>query len=177
MKENKNITSKKGEPLTIMGEMIEIGRKAPEFKAVDSHGNTIKVSDFKGRVTIITAFPAIKTPVCSMQARKFNKIATSINKDIVVIGISKDDTADTHDFCIAEGIEGIHILSDKKWGEFGRKYGFDIKELGLLARGTVIIGPDGMVSYVEYVPDITHEPDYGKAMECAKNAALKKNIF
>ena len=177
MKENKNITSKKGEPLTIIGEMKQVGQKAPDFKAVDTDGNTVRLSALKGKIAIITAFPAIKTPVCSMQARKFNKMASSINKDVVVIGISKDETSDTKSFCIAEGIDGIHILSDRKYGEFGRKYGFDIKELGLLARGTVIIGPDGMVSYVEYVPDITHEPDYGKAMECAKNAALKKNIF
>ncbi len=177
MKENKNITSKKGEPLTIMGEMIQVGQKAPDFKAVDIDGNTIRLSDFKGKIAIITAFPAIKTPVCSMQARKFNKMASSINKDVVVIGISKDETADSKSFCIAEGIDGIHILSDRKYGEFGRKYGFEIKELGLLARGTVIADHDGTVRYVEYVPDITEEPDYGKALECAKSTALKNNNF
>ena len=168
MKENKHITSRMGTPLTILGKMIETGDMAPDFKSTDIDGNIVKLSDFKGKTIIITAFPAIKTPVCSMQAREFNKRAVTLGKDVVVLGISKDDISDTRSFCIAEGIKGIHILSDKKYGEFGIRYGFDIKELGLLARGTVVINKDGKVVYAEYVSDIVDEPAYDKAIDAAK---------
>ena len=52
--------------------------------------------------------------------------------------------------------------------EFGLKYGFLIEELRLLTRGIVIIGKDQKVKYVEYVPEITAEPDYEKAMEALR---------
>ncbi|MBR7157213.1 MAG: thiol peroxidase [Bacteroidales bacterium] len=168
MKENRNITSKMGSPLTIVGKMIAVGDTAPEFKATGIDGGDVKLSDFKGKTIIITAFPAIKTTVCSMRAREFNKRAVTLGKDVVVLGISKDDISDTRSFCIAEGIEGIFILSDKKYGEFGSRYGFEIKELGLLARGTVVINKDGKVVYAEYVSDIVDEPAYDKAINTAK---------
>jgi thiol peroxidase len=43
--------------------------------------------------------------------------------------------------------------------EFGTRYGFLIEELRLLARGTVVIDAKGVVQYVEYVPDVSMEPD------------------
>lgn len=169
MKENKNITSKKGTPLTLLGEIIKVGDIAPNFNAVNINGERVKLSDFKGKTIIITVFPAINTPVCSMQTREFNKRAANLDNNIVVLGISKDDISDTKRFCIAEGIKNIHILSDKKYEDFGVRYGFEIKELGLLARGTIIIDKEGKVVYAEYVSDIVDEPDYDKAIKAVED--------
>ena len=66
----------------------------------------------------------------------------------------------------AEGLENIRTISDHKDLDFGQKYGFWIKELRLLARGTVIIDKAGIVRYVEYVSEVTHEPDYEAALAC-----------
>ncbi|MBR5856462.1 MAG: thiol peroxidase [Bacteroidales bacterium] len=165
MKENKNITSKRGTPLTLLGEIVKVGDIAPNFNAVNINGERVKLSDFKGKSVVITVFPAINTPVCSMQAREFNKRAAAANKDVVILGISKDDISDSKRFCISEGINNMHILSDKKYEDFGVRYGFEIKELGLLARGTVIISKDGRVVYAEYVPDIADEPAYDEAFK------------
>jgi thiol peroxidase len=52
--------------------------------------------------------------------------------------------------------------------EFGQKYGFWIKELRLLARGTVVIDKAGIVKYVEYVSEVTHEPNYDAALAVVK---------
>ena len=168
MKENKNITSKNGTPLTLLGNIMEVGDIAPNFNAVNINGERVKLSDFKGKTIIITVFPAINTPVCSMQTREFNKRAAALDKEIVVLGISKDDISDTKKFCIAEGIRNIHILSDKKYEDFGVRYGFEIKELGLLARGTIIIDKDGRIAYTEYVSDIVDEPAYDKAIKAVE---------
>ena len=44
-----------------------------------------------------------------------------------------------------------------------------IKELRLLARGTVVIDKSGIVRYAEYVSEVTNEPDYEAALTLVKN--------
>ena len=72
-------------------------------------------------------------------------------------------------FCADKGIENALTTSDHKELDFGLKYGFVIKELRLLARGTVIVDKEGNVKYVEYVSEIGEHPDYDKALEVAKS--------
>jgi thioredoxin-dependent peroxiredoxin len=67
-------------------------------------------------------------------------------------------------FCGNEGIENTITLSDSKGREFGHKYGFYIQELGLLARGIVVIDENNKVVHVEYVKDVGTEPNYDKAL-------------
>ena len=71
-------------------------------------------------------------------------------------------------FCAAEGLDKIITISDHKDLEFGEKYGFVIKELRLLARGTVVVDKTGIVKYVEYVPEVTNEPNYEAALAVVK---------
>ena len=49
-------------------------------------------------------------------------------------------------------------------------YGFLIKENKLLTRGVVVIGKDGKITYVQYVKDISQEPDYKAAIAAVKQA-------
>ena len=168
MKENKGVVAFKGNPMTIEREMITIGKMAPDFTVVDNSLQEVKLSSFKGKKVVITIFPSIDTPVCAMQARKFNEEATKLGDDVVVLTISKDLPFALGRFCAAEGIKNIHTLSDYKYGSFGREDGFLVKELGLLARGTVIIDKDGKVIYVEYVPEMTNEPNYDAAIKALK---------
>lgn len=165
MKETKEITSRNGAPLTLLGQTTKTGDKAVEFKAVDVNGQDVSLSDFKGKIVVITVFPSIDTPVCARQTREFNHQATSLDSNIVVLTLSKDLPFALGRFCAAEGIKNIHTLSDYKYGEFGANYGFLIKEMNLLSRGTVILDKDGTVVYAEYVPDIVREPNYVAAIE------------
>ena len=38
----------------------------------------------------------------------------------------------------------------------------------LLARGVVVVNKDGKVAYVEYVPEVTNEVNFDKALEEVK---------
>ena len=60
------------------------------------------------------------------------------------------------------------MISDYKDREFGEKYGFLMEENKLLARGVVVVDKDGKVAYVEYVPEVTDEVDFDKALEEVK---------
>ena len=97
-------------------------------------------------------------------------MASELSQDVVILAISCDLPFALHRYCAAEGIDRVVTLADYKETDFGKKYGFLIEELRLLTRGVVIIGKDNKVNYVEYVPEVTHEPNYEKALEAIKKA-------
>ncbi|MCK9638999.1 MAG: thiol peroxidase [Prolixibacteraceae bacterium] len=168
MKESSVKITFAGNPLTLLGNEIKVGDKAPDFVAVGAGLAPVKLSDFAGKTVVIAAYPSIDTGVCASQNRRFNAEANNL-KDVVVLSISCDLPFAQSRFCAAEGLTNIKTVSDHKDLEFGQKYGFWIKELRLLARGTVVIDKLGVVKFVEYVPEVTHEPDYEAALAVVKN--------
>lgn len=165
-KTNLNVTFA-GNPVTIIGNEVKVGDKAPDFVALNAELKPVKLSDYDGKVKIIVVYPSIDTGVCAAQNRRFNVEANSLT-DVVVLSISCDLPFAQSRFCGAEGLSNIVTLSDHKDLDFGEKYGFVIEELRLLTRGTVIIDKEGIVKYVEHVPEITTDPDYETALKIAK---------
>ena len=149
-----------GNPLTLVGTPIKTGETAPVFYGINQQMQPV----------VISSFPSIDTPVCSAQMHHFNKMASELSQDVVILAISCDLPFALHRYCAAEGIDRVITLSDYKETDFGKKYGFLIEELRLLTRGVVVIGKDNKVNYVEYVPEVTHEPNYEKALEAIKKA-------
>lgn len=159
MTERKGMVTFAGNPVTLTGNIIKVGDKAPDFTGINQGLAPVKLSSFEGKTIVIAIYPSIDTGICQKQNRKFNEIASSMN-DVVVLSVSQDLPFAQKRFCAAEGLESIITLSDHREREFGTKYGFLIKELALLARGTVVIDKKGIVQLVEVVPEITTEPDY-----------------
>ena len=159
-----------GNPLTLVGTPIKTGETAPVFYGINQQMQPVSLKEFAGKVVVISSFPSIDTPVCSAQLHHFNKMASELSQDVVILAISCDLPFALHRYCAAEGIDRVVTLSDYKETDFGKKYGFLIEELRLLTRGVVIIGKDNKVNYVEYVPEVTHEPNYEKALEAIKKA-------
>lgn len=165
-KTNLNVTFA-GNPVTILGNEIKVGDKAPDFTVINEKLESVKLSDFDGKVKVLVVYPSIDTGVCAAQNRKFNVEANSL-EDVAVLSISVDLPFAQSRFCGAEGLENIITLSDHKDLDFGEKYGFVIEEFRLLTRGTVIIDKDNTVKYVEYLSEITNEPDYDAALKAVK---------
>jgi len=159
MSERSGLVTFAGNPVTLTGHEIKVGEKAPEFSATNQSLEAVSLSSFAGKTVVIAIYPSIDTGICQKQNRKFNEFANTL-KDVVVLSISLDLPFAQKRFCLAEGLDAIVTLSDYKEREFGNKYGFLIKELALLARGTVVIDKTGIVRLVEVVPEITTEPDY-----------------
>ncbi len=167
MKKNTGITTFMGGPLTLLGDMVQLGDKAKDFTVLGNDLKPVKLSDYAGKTVILSLAPSIDTGVCAAQTRKFNVEAAKLN-DIAILAISMDLPFALGRFCGAEGIDKVITLSDHKDADFGTKYGFLIEELRLLNRGIVIIDKEGVVRYVEYVKENTDHPDYDKALEAAK---------
>lgn len=167
MEERKYIITFMKEPVTLLGKGVNVGDKAENFKAINKDMSEFNLSELKGKNILISVVPSIDTPVCEEQTKIFNKEASEL-KNIHLITISCDLPFAQANFCAAKGIENLTMLSDYRFHDFGEKYGFLIKELMLLARGIVIIDKDGVIRYVEYVPEVTNLPDFDKALEAAK---------
>jgi thioredoxin-dependent peroxiredoxin len=87
---------------------------------------------------------------------------------VVFISLSADLPFALKRFCGAEGIDNLTSLSDHKELDFGDKYGFHVQELRLLARGVVVIDANDVIQYLEIVPEIANEPNYGAAIDALK---------
>lgn len=157
-----------GNPLTLSGNEVKIGDTAQDFTVLANDLSPVKLSDFKGKVKIISVFPSIDTGVCAQQTRRFNVEAAKLN-DVQILSISADLPFALGRFCAAEGIDKNKTLSDHRDLDFGQKYGFVIDELRLLSRGIVVVDKNDKVVYVEYVKEVTNHPNYDKALEAAKN--------
>ena len=168
MKESSVKITFAGNPLTLLGNEIKVGDKAPDFIAVGTGLTSVKLSDYAGKTVIIAAYPSVDTSVCAAQNRRFNAEVNQL-RDVVVLSVSCDLPFAQSRFCAAEGLDNIVTISDHKDLDFGEKYGFVIKELRLLDRGTVVIDKSGIVRYVEYVSEVTNEPDYDAALILVKD--------
>ncbi|MDA3867864.1 MAG: thiol peroxidase [Salinivirgaceae bacterium] len=156
-----------GNPVTLLGKEIKVGDSAPDFTVINNDLKPVKMSDYDGKVKVLSIFPSVDTPVCAAQNRMFNKKAAEL-ENTAILAISNDLPFAQKRFCGAEGIDKVVTLSDHKDVDFGKKYGFLIDELRLLARGVVILDKSNKVHYVEYVSEIGDEPDYDKALEALK---------
>jgi thioredoxin-dependent peroxiredoxin len=168
MNKNNNKVAFAGNPMTLLGNEVKTGTTANNFTALDQGLSPVQLSDFNGKVKILSIFPSIDTGVCSAQAHRFNKEAASLDKNIQIITLSNDLPFALGRFCGAEGITNLITLSDHKELDFGLKYGFVVEELRLLARGIVVLDKDNNVEHVEYVAEMTEEPNYEAALDIAK---------
>ena len=168
MLERKGVVTFKGNPITLLGEEVKKGDKAKDFTVLGTDLSEVKLSDYAGKVVVISVFPSVDTGVCALQLTRFNKEAASFSDDVQLLSISVDLPFALGRYCADKGIKNALTTSDHRELDFGHKYGFAIKELRLLARGTVIIDKNGIIKYVEYVPEISEHPNYEKALEVIK---------
>lgn len=166
MTERKNVVSFLGNPMTLLGEEVKVGDKAKDFSILSTDLKEVKLSDYAGKTVVIAVFPSVDTGVCALQTTRFNQEIAKFPKDKVqLLTVSVDLPFALGRFCADKGIENALTCSDHRELNFGLQYGFVLKELRLLSRGTVIVNPQGEVSFVEYVSEVTEHPNYEKALE------------
>jgi thiol peroxidase len=166
--ERKGIVTVKGNPVTLVGSEIKVGDKAPDFTVVDRDLKEVRLKDFAGKIKVISVSASLDTPVCDMQARRFNQEAVQLPADVVIFNITVDLPFAISRFCTTAGINKVQAFSDHRDASFGNAYGVLIKELRLLARSIFIVDKNDVLQYVEIVPELTNHPDYDKALNAMK---------
>jgi thioredoxin-dependent peroxiredoxin len=168
MKRNKNLVTIGGTPVTLLGKQLKPNMQAKNFFAVYPDLSPMRLSDFAGKVRIISSVSSVDTDVCGEQTKRFNLEASKM-PDVQVITISCDLPFALKRFCSGEGINNLVTVSDHKSVDFGIKYGFLIEEHRTLARGIIIIDQTDLVRYVELVREVGDHPNYDKALRIARD--------
>lgn len=160
-----------GQPLTLVGRTPLVGEPAPDFAAVDEAFHPVHLRDFHGEAVLVAAVPSLDTGVCAREAKRFYDEAKALSKNATIVTISMDLPFAQKRFCEQEKMENARVLSDCVSRSFGLSYGVLVKERGLLARSIFVVGRSGEIVYEEIVPELSHEPNYGAALEALKKAA------
>ncbi len=168
MKERFGLITLKGQPITLTGNTVQEGDAAPDFQVMDNDLKPFSFSSLKDKVAIITSVPSLDTPVCDLEARRFNQEAAKLGDDVQILVISMDLPFAQKRWCAAAGVNNVLTLSDHKDASFGNKYGMLIKELRLLARAVFVVDREKTVRYMELVKEVGQEPNYELALDAAK---------
>lgn len=159
-----------GLPIHTAGDLPKIGSKAPGFRLTKKDLTDISLSDYSGHKVLLNIFPSIDTGICAMSVRRFNAEASNLG-DVQVLCISRDLPFAHARFCGAEGIDRVESLSILRDLNFGKDFGTEIIDgpmAGLMARVVIILDEEGIVRYVQVVPEIGQEPDYEAALNALK---------
>ncbi len=167
-KSNETITMK-GAPLKVEGRCVEEGMPLPSFTLTAADMSDATNATFAGKVLVLVAIPSIDTPVCAIETKRFNQEAASLSSDVVIAAVSRDLPFALKRWCAAEGVERVTALSDYKYRSFGKAFGVDLTDLGLLARAVFVADKTGKVAHVDYVTEVANEPDYAAALAAVKS--------
>ncbi len=168
MKERVGVITRRGNPLTLMGDELRVGDAAPEFVVLDNDLSPVTLSSFRGKVCIISSVPSLDTPVCDMETRRFNEEAGRLGDEVVILTISMDLPFAQKRWCGLAGVDKVTTLSDHREAAFGKAYGVLIKELRLLARAVFVVDREGRIQYIQLVKELTEEPDYEAVLDALR---------
>lgn len=133
--------------------MLKNGDQAPEFSLQDKNGNTVSLSDFKGKKVVLYFYPKDNTPGCTRQACAFTELYSEFqNRNIEVIGVSRDSIASHIKFAEKYGLP-FTLLSDpnleaiQSYGVWQEKKLYGKVSFGVV-RTTFIIDEQGMIEKV-----------------------------
>lgn len=163
--DRKNAVTLRGNPLTLSGAELKVGDKAPDFSLLDGNLATVKLSDSRGKVRLISVVQSLDTGVCSAQTKTFNEKLASMADKVQAYTVSADLPFAQGRFCSENNITNMQVLSDHRDMAFGNQYGVMIKELRLDARAVFVIDQNDVIKHVQVVPEVTEEPDYARALQ------------
>ncbi|MED3662548.1 thiol peroxidase [Ureibacillus sp. FSL K6-8385] len=158
----------KNKPVTLLGNEVKVGDQAPDFTVLANDLTPVTLKDSEGKIRLFATVPSLDTGVCDAETRRFNEEAAKLGDDVIVYTVSVDLPFAQKRWCGAAGIDRVVTVSDHKDLSFGKAYGVVIEELRLLARAVFVVDREGVVRYVEYVPEVTNHPNYEAAIAAVK---------
>ena len=162
------------ERLTIVGDRLQVGERAPDFalESFDPEAEAMRVvrlGDSSGRVRLLNVVNSVDTPVCHIETRRWDGLREDLPPQVVLLTISMDLPFAQARWRSSEHV-GHELLSAHKDEGFGQAYGVLVKEWRLLQRAVFVIDREDRIVYADYVADQMAEPDYDAALAAARAA-------
>jgi peroxiredoxin Q/BCP len=147
--------------------VIQPGDTAPDFTLLDQHGDSVTLSDLRGKTVVLYFYPKADTPGCTAQACGVRDHRAAYEQaSAVVLGVSPDPVGAIARFDDKYGL-AFPLLADEDhavaeaygmWVEksmYGRKYWG-------VQRAAFVIAPDGTVAHV--IPKVSPKTHDGKVL-------------
>ncbi|WP_026957001.1 thioredoxin-dependent thiol peroxidase [Algoriphagus vanfongensis] len=132
---------------------VEVGQQAPDFEAKIETGESIKLSDFKGKKVILYFYPKDNTPGCTAQACNLRDNYEALQKaGYVVLGISSDSEKSHQKFIEKQSLP-FSLIADPDltvhnlYGTWVEKQMYGRKYMGT-ARSTFVIDEEGKIEEI-----------------------------
>ena len=132
---------------------LKVGDKAPEFEALDEQGNTVKLSDYKGKKLIVFFYPKASTPGCTVEACNLRDHYSELqNNGYELLGVSADSQKRQQNFKNKFNFPFPLLADENKavidaFGVWGPKK-FMGREYDGIHRMTFIVNEDGIIERV-----------------------------
>ncbi len=152
-------------------EIAKVGHPAPTFdmastKNLETLEENVKLSDYKGKWTVLLFYPLDFTFVCPTELTAFSdRIEEFEGIGAEVIGVSTDSVFSHRAWINTArdkgGIEGLRYpLASDVTGEVSKKYGVLIEDKGIALRGLFVIDPEGELKY-----EVVHDLNIGRSVD------------
>ena len=138
-----------------MTQKLLAGTQAPDFALLNSEGQKVSLSDYRGRNVIVYFYPEAATPGCTTEACDFRDSLSSLQSSgYEVLGISPDAPEKIASFSGDYSLT-FPLLSDEDhavalaYGAWGEKL-VNGEVVDGLVRSTVVLDGEGKVKLTQY---------------------------
>lgn len=163
-----NTVTLKGNFMPLAGKGVKVGEPLPAATLVGGNLAPVNIAEAKGKIRIINIVPSLDTPVCDAQTHELAEKDPALAQNVDMVTVSMDLPFAQARWARAAKVKGMTFLSDYQKAEFGLNNGLLIEPLRLLARAVIVTDKEGIVRYVQVVPEVTELPDMQAAMDVAK---------
>ena len=128
---------------------LKVGDMAPDFTLPGTKGQPVKLSDFRGKKTVVLAFfPAAFTGGCTKEMTSF---AADIDKftgaEAEVLPISTDNAPTLRHW--AEELKASYTMVSDFQRKVSEQYGVLLPDRGIANRTTFVIDRDGKIQHID----------------------------
>lgn len=139
---------------------LRVGTEAPDFALPDANGNTVRLSDFRGRPVVLVFYPLDWSPGCSRQLDLYQaELEEFTRRGVEIVGISVDSIYSHGAWAAVRGISFPLLADFHPKGEVAKRYDVWRDSDGFSERALFVIDGDGIIRYAHVSPFIHHLPD------------------
>jgi len=126
---------------------VQLGEPAPDFELSDQHGQSVRLSDYRGsRPVTLVFFPLAFSSTCQGELCELrDNIGIFQDEGVQLIGVSVDSKHSLRVWSEQQGFDFPLLADFWPHGEVARQYGVFLEDKGFANRGTFLIDADGIL--------------------------------